>query len=51
MKISSAEFTKLTLQEVADMLLDQDANGVICKGLVDGRMYSLRVELSIDETD
>ena len=51
MKISSAEFTRLTLQEVADMLLDQEANGVICKGLVDGRMYSLRVELSIDETD
>ena len=51
MKISSAEFTKLTLQQVADMLLDQEANGVICKGLVDGRMYSLRVELSIDETD
>lgn len=51
MEISSAEFTKLTLQEVADMLLDQEANGVICKGLVDGRMYSLRVELSIDETD
>ena len=51
MKISSAEFTRLTLQQVADMLLDQEANGVICKGLVDGRMYSLRVELSIDETD
>ena len=51
MKISSADFTKLTLQQVADMLLDQEANGVICKGLVDGRMYSLRVELSIDETD
>ena len=51
MEISSAEFTKLTLQQVADMLLDQEANGVICKGLVDGRMYSLRVELSIDETD
>ena len=49
MKISSAEFTKLTLQEVADMLLDRDANGVICKGVVDGRMYSLKVELVLDE--
>ena len=49
MKISSADFTRLTLQEVADMLLDRDANGVLCKGLVDGRMYSLRVELIIDE--
>ena len=49
MMISSADFTRLSLQEVADMLLDQDANGVICKGLVDGRMYSLKVELVLDE--
>ena len=49
MEISSADFTKLTLQKVADMLLDNDANGVICKGLVDGKMYSLKVELSIDD--
>ena len=49
MEISSADFTKLTLQKVADMLLDHDANGVICKGLVDGKMYSLKVELSIDD--
>ena len=49
MEISSADFTRLTLQEVADMLLDRDVNGVICKGLVDGRMYSLKVELIIDE--
>ena len=49
MEISSADFTKLTLQEVADMLLDHDANGVICKGMVEDKMYSLRVELIIDE--
>ena len=49
MEISSADFTKLTLQEVADMIVDRDCNGVLCKGVVDGRMYSLRVELSIDE--
>lgn len=49
MEFSSADFMKLTLQEVADMLLDQDSNGAICKGLVDGEMYSLKVELSIDE--
>ena len=49
MEISSADFTKLTLQKVADMLLDHDANGVICKGLVEGKMYSLKVELSIDD--
>ena len=51
MKISSADFTRLTLQEVADMLLDQEANGVICKGMVDDKLYSLKVELIIDETD
>ena len=49
MELSSADFMKFTLQEVADMLLDRDVNGVICKGLVDGEMYSLKVELSIDE--
>ena len=36
MEFSSADFMKLTLQEVADMLPDQDSNGAICKGLVDG---------------
>ena len=49
MELSSADFTKLTLQEVADMLLDRDVNCVICKGLFDGEMYCLKVELSIDE--
>lgn len=49
MEISSADFTKLTLQEVADFLLDQHSDAAMCKGLVDGRMYSLKVELSIDE--
>lgn len=49
MKISSADFTKLTLQEVADMLIDRDCHGVICHGIVGGEMYSLKVELSIDE--
>ena len=51
MNISSADFCKLTLQEVADLLLDQDSKGAICKGVVDGRMYSLKVELSIDDTE
>jgi len=49
MDISSADFVKLSLQEVVDFLLDHDSNGAICKGVVDGRMYSLRVELSVDE--
>ena len=49
MEISSADFTRLTIQEVADMIVDQDAKGVICKGMIDDKMYSLRVELIIDE--
>ena len=49
MKISSAEFTKLTLQQIADMLIDSDHHTAICKGVVGGEMYSLKVELSIDE--
>ena len=49
MDISSAEFMKLTLQEVADLLLDQEKQTVLCKGVVDGRMYSLRVELNCDD--
>ena len=49
MEISSAEFTKLTLQQVADLLLDQESHGAICKGVVDDKMYTLKVELSIDE--
>ena len=49
MEISSADFTKLTLQQVADMLLDQESTGAICKGLVDGELYTLKVEVSKDE--
>ena len=49
MEFSSADFTKLTLQEVADFLLDHDSSGAVCKGVVDGRMYSLRVELICDD--
>lgn len=49
MKISSADFTKLSLQEVADLLLDQEANGCVCKGVVDGVRYTLKVELIRDE--
>ena len=49
MEISSADFTRLTLQEVADMIVDQECQGVICKGMVDDKMYSLKVELVRDE--
>lgn len=48
MEISSRDFTKWTVQEVADFLLDHDSNGAVCKGIVDGQMYSLRVELFRD---
>ena len=50
MKISSAEFTKLTLQEVLDMLIDQDAGGVMLKGMVDGEMCNvyIRIEVGAD---
>jgi hypothetical protein len=51
MEISSADFMKLTLQEVADMLLDQEKNGVMCQGVVNGKLYNLfvRLEVFVDE--
>ena len=49
MDISSADFVKCTLQEVADLLLTEGKSTALCKGVVDGKMYSLKVELSIDE--
>lgn len=50
-ELSSAEFTKLTVQEVADFLLDQEKQTALCKGVVDGRMYSLKVELICDDCE
>ena len=49
MDYSSADFCKLTIQEVADMLLDQDKHCALCRGTVDGKLYGLRVELIPDE--
>lgn len=51
MELSSADFTKLTLQEIADYLIDQDYSTALCRGLVDGEMYSLKVTLerSVEE--
>lgn len=48
MDISSAEFCKLSVQEVADLLLDQitdDHPSSRCKlfGCSDGRMFSLEL--------
>ena len=45
MEISSADFMKLTLQEVADMLLDSDSQGAVCKGIVESKEYNLYVRL------
>ena len=49
MNISSADFMKLSLQEVADFLLDQEKHCALCRGIVDGEMYSLKVEVIRDE--
>ena len=47
MDISSADFMKLSLQEVADMLLDHGKHTALCKGVVDGKMYNLIVKLEV----
>ena len=49
MEISSADFCKLTLQEVADLLLDQEKQTALCKGVVDDELYYLKVEVMKDE--
>lgn len=49
MNISSADFCKLTIQEVADMLLDNNCETALCKGVVDGQMYNLSVKLEVKE--
>ena len=49
MEFSSADFCKLSVQDVADMLLDQEKIVVICKGMVDNKLYTLKVELIPDE--
>ena len=55
MEISSADFMKLTINQVSDLLLSEIDDNKKVSGAVlhgaddDGRLYSLRVELSIDE--
>ena len=49
MEFSSADFCKLSVQDVADMLLDQEKNVVICKGMVEGELYTLTIELNVGE--
>ena len=45
----SADLCRLSVQEVADLLLDNGKSTVLCKGLVDGEMYTLKMELFVDE--
>ena len=48
MDISSRDFSKWTVQQVADLLVDNGKSTVLCKGLVDGEMYTLKMELFVD---
>ena len=52
-ELSSADFLKLSLQEVADMMVgkldDQDSCKAVCFGCCDGRMFQL--ELVMKEVD
>ena len=54
MEFSSADFCKLSVQDVADMLLtdlhehDKKMSGAVCHGVDDhGRMYSLYVKVEV----
>lgn len=47
MNLSSADLCKLSVQEVADMLVDHDASGVMCQGVVNGRVYNLFIKLEV----
>jgi hypothetical protein len=49
MELSSADFCKLTVQEVADFLLDQEKHCALCNGFVEGKLYTLKVEVIRDE--
>ena len=49
MEISSRDFSKWTVQQVADFLLDHDNNGAVCQGVVNGKLYNLVVKLEVEE--
>ena len=48
-ELSSADLCKMSVQQVADLLVDTGKSTVLCKGVVDGRLYSLKMELSVDD--
>ena len=43
----SADFCKLTLQEVIDLLLDQDAEGVQLAGMVEGKLCNVYIRWEV----
>ena len=47
MDVSSADFCKLTLQEVLDLLIDQDAEGVQLAGIVEGKLCNVYVKMEV----
>ena len=51
MNLSSADLCKLSVQEVADLLIDNDANGVMCQGVVNGKIYNLFIKLEVFKDD
>lgn len=46
-EISSADFCKLTVQEVLDMLIDQDAEGVQLAGIVEGKLCNVYIRWEV----
>lgn len=49
MDMCSADFCKLTLQDIADLLVSEGKESAVCRGFVDGRLYNLVVKLELDE--
>ena len=46
-EFSSADFCKLSLQEVIDFIIDHDADGVRLMGTVDDRVCNVYVKLEL----
>ena len=51
MEVSSADFCRLSVQEVADLLIENGKSTALCKGVVDGQMYNLSVKLEVVNDD
>ena len=46
---SSADFCKLTLQEVLDFMLDEDASKVMLAGFVDDKRCNVSIKMEVKE--